>query len=75
MGWGGREAVVIMTLGALAPLPTPEALALSAAFGVAVFLASPPGALLWLMRPSMRRAVQEELSSTRAAIDPPPLVK
>jgi hypothetical protein len=70
MGWGGREAVVIMTLGAVAHLPTPEALALSGAFGVAVLLASPPGALLWLMRPSMRKTVQEELSSTRAAIDP-----
>jgi uncharacterized membrane protein YbhN (UPF0104 family) len=57
LGWGGREAVVIMTLGAVAHLATSEALALSAAYGVAVFLASPLGALLWLMRPSMRRAV------------------
>jgi hypothetical protein len=72
MGWGGREAVVIITLGAVAHLATPEALALAAAFGVAVFLASPPGALLWLMRPSMRSGVQAELSSARAAIDPAP---
>jgi uncharacterized membrane protein YbhN (UPF0104 family) len=62
MGWGGREAVVIMTLGAVAHLPTSEALALSAAYGVTVFLASPPGALLWLMRPSMRKAVDGKRS-------------
>jgi hypothetical protein len=62
MGWGGREAVVIMTLGAVAHLPTSEALGLSAAYGVTVFLASPPGALLWLMRPSMRKAVDGKRS-------------
>jgi len=55
MGWGGREAVVIMTLGAVAHLPTSESLALSAAYGVVIFLASLPGAALWLMRPSMRK--------------------
>jgi len=55
MGWGGREAVVIMTLGAVAHLPTSESLALSAAYGVIIFLASLPGAALWLMRPSMRK--------------------
>ena len=62
MGWGGREAVVIMTLGAVGHLPTSEALALSASYGVTVFLASPPGALLWLMRPSMRKAVDGKRS-------------
>jgi glycosyltransferase 2 family protein len=55
MGWGGREAVVIMTLGAVAHLPTSESLALSAAYGVIIFLASLPGAAFWLMRPSMRK--------------------
>jgi hypothetical protein len=55
MGWGGREAVVIVTLGSVAHLPTSESLALSAAYGVVVFLASLPGAALWLMRPSMRK--------------------
>jgi hypothetical protein len=55
MGWGGREAVVIMTLGAVARLPTSESLALSAAYGVIIFLASLPGAAFWLMRPSMRK--------------------
>jgi hypothetical protein len=55
MGWGGREAVVIATLGSVAHLPTSESLALSAAFGVIVSLASLPGAALWLMRPSVRQ--------------------
>ena len=55
MGWGGREAIVIVTLGSVAHLPTSESLALSAAYGVVVFLASLPGAALWLMRPSMRK--------------------
>jgi hypothetical protein len=55
MGWGGREAVVIMTLGTVSHLPTSESLALSAAYGVIIFLASLPGAAFWLMRPSMRK--------------------
>jgi hypothetical protein len=55
MGWGGREAAVIMTIGAVAHLPTSESLALSAAYGVIIFLASLPGAAFWLMRPSMRK--------------------
>jgi hypothetical protein len=75
LGWGGREAVVIITLGAVAHLATSEALALAAAFGVAVFLASPTGTLLWLMRPSMRSGVQAEVSSAQAAIDPAPQKK
>jgi hypothetical protein len=64
MGWGGREAVVIMTLGAAAHLPTSESLALSAAYGVIIFLASLPGAGFWAMRPSMRKVVNEKLSSS-----------
>jgi Lysylphosphatidylglycerol synthase TM region len=68
MGWGGREAVVIMTLGAVGHLPTPEALALSASYGVIIFLASLPGAVFWLTRPSMRKAV------TRSAVSAPPQV-
>ncbi len=59
MGWGGREAVVIVTLGSVAHLPTSESLALSAAFGVVVFFASLPGAALWFMRPSMRKTVAD----------------
>jgi hypothetical protein len=63
MGWGGREAVVIMTLGAVAHLPTSESLALSAAYGVIVFLVSLPGAALWLMRPSMRKTLKEKAAN------------
>jgi uncharacterized membrane protein YbhN (UPF0104 family) len=64
MGWGGREAVVIATLGSVAHLPIAESLALSAAFGVVVFLASLPGAALWLMRPSMRTAAEQEATDS-----------
>jgi uncharacterized membrane protein YbhN (UPF0104 family) len=60
LGWGGREAVVIATLGTLGNMTKVEAVALSVAFGVAVFLASLPGAVFWAMRPSMRKAIQSE---------------
>jgi hypothetical protein len=62
MGWGGREAVVIMTLGTVAHLATSDALALSAAYGVIVFMASLPGAALWLIRPSMRKTISQKRS-------------
>lgn len=56
LGWGGREAMVIMTIGSVAHLATTDSLALSAAYGVIVFLAAIPGAVFWLLRPSMRKA-------------------
>jgi len=34
LGWGAREAAVILTVGASAPLSPPESVALSVAFGV-----------------------------------------
>jgi Lysylphosphatidylglycerol synthase TM region len=55
MGWGGREAAVIMTLGAVGHIPTTDSLALSAAYGVVVLLSALPGAGFWLLRPSMRK--------------------
>jgi hypothetical protein len=55
LGWGAREAAVILTIGASAPLSPPESLALSVGFGVCVFLTSLPGGIFWLMRPSMRK--------------------
>lgn len=58
-GWGGREAVVIATIGNTGQVTSAEAIALSVAFGVVVFLASLPGAVFWLMRPSMRKAIRE----------------
>jgi hypothetical protein len=57
LGWGAREAVVIATLGSAAMVSTAEAVALSVGFGVIVFLSSLPGALFWLFRPSMRKAI------------------
>jgi hypothetical protein len=61
LGWGAREAAVILTIGASAPLSPPESVALSVAFGVCVFLTSLPGGIFWLMRPSMRKAVNLEI--------------
>ncbi len=61
LGWGAREAAVILTIGASAPLSPPESIALSVAFGVCVFLTSLPGGIFWLMRPSMRKAVNVEI--------------
>ncbi|HLH12714.1 MAG TPA: lysylphosphatidylglycerol synthase transmembrane domain-containing protein [Methylovirgula sp.] len=66
MGWGGREAAVIMTLGTVAHLATADALALSAAYGVVVFLTALPGAVLWLLRPSMRKPMEVPLTLTTA---------
>jgi hypothetical protein len=57
LGWGAREAIVIATLGSAAAVSTAEAVALSVGFGVIVFLSSLPGALFWLLRPSMRKAI------------------
>jgi hypothetical protein len=59
-GWGGREAIVIATIGSTAYTSHGEVLALSIGFGVVVFLASLPGVIFWLMRPSMRKAIRVE---------------
>ncbi|QDM28171.1 flippase-like domain-containing protein [Tardiphaga sp. vice304] len=55
LGWGGREAAVVMTLGTVSGVSPAEAGALSVAFGVCVLLAAMPGGLLWLLRPSLHR--------------------
>ncbi len=60
LGWGAREAAVIATLGTGGSLTGGEAVALSVTFGIVVFLASLPGAVFWLMRPSMRAATRAE---------------
>jgi hypothetical protein len=57
LGWGAREAAVILTIGATSHISTAEATGLSVAFGVAVFLAALPGAVFWAMRPSMRKSI------------------
>ena len=61
LGWGGREAIVIATLGSMGTVTRVEAVALSVALGVVVFLASLPGAAFWAMRPSMRKAIHTEI--------------
>ena len=65
-GWGGREAVVVATIGSTGQVTSAEAIALSVAFGVVVFLASLPGAVFWVMRPSMRKAVRTEIEHEQA---------
>ncbi|EWY42827.1 hypothetical protein N825_01135 [Skermanella stibiiresistens SB22] len=55
LGWGGREVVVVATLGAIGGMPTPEALAISITYGFVVMLSALPGAVLWLLRPTFRK--------------------
>jgi hypothetical protein len=59
LGWGGREAAVVLTLGSASSISSSEAVALSVAFGVCVLLAALPGGVFWLMRPSMRKAASD----------------
>lgn len=56
-GWGGREAIVILTIGGLGAVSSAQSIALSVAFGAVVFVSSIPGAVFWMMRPSMREFV------------------
>jgi glycosyltransferase 2 family protein len=60
-GWGGREAVVILTIGGMETVTSAQAVALSVAFGVVIALSSLPGAIFWMMRPSMRKSVRLEV--------------
>jgi hypothetical protein len=63
-GWGGREAIVILTIGGMGTVTTAQAIALSIAVGVVVALSSTPGAILWIMRPSMRRSIRLEVGQS-----------
>jgi hypothetical protein len=63
-GWGGREAVVILTIGRLGTVSSAQSIALSVAFGVVIALSSIPGAVFWIMRPSMRKIVRLEVEQT-----------
>jgi glycosyltransferase 2 family protein len=63
LGWGAREAVVIATIGHGGGITAAEAVAISVAYGVIVFVSSLPGAVFWLMRPSMRKAVRAEVAT------------
>jgi len=66
LGWGAREAIFIATLGGVGGISTAEAVALSLGIGVMVFLASLPGAVFWLLRPSMRKQIAEAGSALSA---------
>jgi uncharacterized membrane protein YbhN (UPF0104 family) len=59
LGWGGREAAVVLTLGSVSSISSSEAVALSVAFGVSFLLAALPGGVFWLIRPSMRKAARD----------------
>jgi hypothetical protein len=66
LGWGAREAVFIASLGSVGGISTAESVALSLGLGVMVFLSSLPGAVFWLMRPSMRKQIAEAGSALPA---------
>jgi uncharacterized membrane protein YbhN (UPF0104 family) len=53
MGWGARETVLVGTLGQTGILSGEEALAVSIATGLILFIASLPGAFAWLMSSSL----------------------
>lgn len=63
-GWGGREAVVVLTIGGMGTVSSAQSIALSVAFGAVLFLSSIPGAVFWIVRPSMRNAVRLEMEQT-----------
>ena len=63
-GWGGREAVVLLTIGGTGTVSGAQSIALSVAFGVVAFLSSIPGAVFWIMRPSMRKSIRLEMERT-----------
>jgi len=65
-GWGGREAAVILTIGSIGTISDAQSIALSVGFGVVTALSSLPGAVLWIMRPSMRKSVRFEIEQTGA---------
>jgi hypothetical protein len=59
LGWGARELIFIATLAGAGTVTTAEAVALSVGLGVVTFLASLPGAVFWLIRPTMRKELAQ----------------
>lgn len=53
MGWGARETALVGTIGLAGILSSEQALAVSVATGAVFFLASVPGAVVWLRRPNI----------------------
>jgi hypothetical protein len=58
---GGREAIIVFSMSDLCPVTTVQSAALSIAFGVIIFVSSLSGAILWMMRPSMRKSIRREV--------------
>ena len=56
--------MIILTIGGMGSVSSAQSIALSVAFGVVVALSSIPGALFWIMRPSMRKSVRLEVEHT-----------
>jgi glycosyltransferase 2 family protein len=70
VGWGGREAAVLATLGVFGGVPASQAVALSVAFGVVYFLVALPGGLIWLLQPLPPSRFVEAASRTAGAAPP-----
>jgi hypothetical protein len=65
MGWGAREAAVVLTIGTTSSITPAEATGLSVAFGATIFFASLPGGVFWAMRPSMRKSVEASMKNAQ----------
>lgn len=66
-GWGAREVIFYMTVGAVSALSAADAAALSIAVGGITFATSLLGAVIWLLNPTMRQSVTAEMSQLRMA--------
>ncbi len=63
LGWGGREAIIVATLGVIGGIGEQQALSLSIAYGAVVMICALPGGVLWLMRPGLRKAIRAEVAA------------
>jgi uncharacterized membrane protein YbhN (UPF0104 family) len=59
-GWGGREVITVVTLSGVGGARADEALVLSVAAGLAMLIASLPGAYFWIARPTFRKGAINE---------------
>ena len=57
VGWGARETVIVGLLGMTGVLSGEQALVVSVATGVVFFLATLPGAVVWLRQPDNQKAI------------------
>lgn len=54
-GWGGRELITVVTLSHVGGLEPHKAFLLSIAFGLIMIVASLPGSLFWILRPTFSK--------------------